>query len=149
MRADVVSQGRKADYAYGDRRAPSCIEATPDFRLHGHFWATMGRPIDREWSAAIRMTIQRDRKIDGLGVRGVLHSSMRFLTGSKAAVNTAVVNWAMRWLSSTAVSTPSLISLCCNSMKSVRLFTAASACIAAVKFLAFFVVNSRYALVNS
>ena len=73
MRADVVSQGRKADYAYGDRRAPSCIEATPDFRLHGHFWATMGRPIGREWKAATCMTIQRDRKIDGLGVRGVLH----------------------------------------------------------------------------
>jgi hypothetical protein len=67
---------------------------------------------------------------------------MRFLTGSKAAVNTVVVNWAMRWLSPTAVSTPSLISLYCNSMKSVGLFTPASACIAAVTFLTFFVVNS-------
>jgi hypothetical protein len=49
--------------------------------------------------------------------------SMRFLTGSNAAVNTAVVNWEMRWLSPTAVSTPSLISLCCNSMNSAGLFT--------------------------
>jgi hypothetical protein len=33
----------------------------------------MGRPIGREWNAATCVTIQRDRKIDGLGVRGVLH----------------------------------------------------------------------------
>ena len=29
--------------------------------------------VGREWNAAIRMTIHRGRKIDGLGVRGVLH----------------------------------------------------------------------------
>jgi hypothetical protein len=32
-----------------------------------------GGGIGREWNAAIRMTIQRDLKIDGLGVRGPLH----------------------------------------------------------------------------
>src|ERR1700722_12465655 len=37
---------------------------------------------------------------------------------------------------------PSLISRCCNSMNSAGLFTAASACIAAVRFLAFLVANS-------
>ena len=69
-------------------------------------------------------------------------ASTRFLTGSKAAVNTAEVNLVMIWLSPTAASSPSLSSLCCNSMSSVGLFTAASTCIAAVKFLAFFVNNS-------
>src|SRR5580698_8220604 len=42
----------------------------------------------------------------------------------------------------TAASTPSLISRCCNSRNSAGLFTAASACIAAVRFLAFLVANS-------
>src|SRR5271165_3550044 len=37
---------------------------------------------------------------------------------------------------------PSRISRCCNSMNSAGLFTLASASIAAIKFLAFFVANS-------
>jgi hypothetical protein len=40
------------------------------------------------------------------------------------------------------VSTPSLISFCCSSINSVGLFTRAIACIAAVKFLTFFVAIS-------
>ena len=91
------------------------------------------------------MTIQRDRKIDGLGVRSVLHGLDALLDRlkSRSEHGCGQLGYAL------AIVTPSLISRCCNSMKSVGLFTAASACIAAVKFLAFFVVNSRYALVNS
>ena len=53
-------------------------------------------------------------------------ASICFFTGSKAAVNTALVNWAMWRQSLTAASTPSLISFCCNSMNSTGFFTAES-----------------------
>jgi hypothetical protein len=65
------------------------------------------------------------------------------------AAHPAVVNWEMRWLSPTEVSTPSLISLCCNSMNSAGLFTATIACIAAVKVPAILCRQFLYALVNS
>ena len=47
------------------------------------------------------------------------HSGMSicFFTGSKAAVNTAMVSRATCWLSLTAASTPSLISRCCSNAR--------------------------------
>jgi hypothetical protein len=83
----------------------------------------------------------RGYKINGLRVRGVLHGVNALLDWLKCRSEHGCGQLGNA-LSPTAVSTPSLISLCCNSMNTAGLFTATIACIAAVKFLQFFVVNS-------
>ncbi len=72
----------------------------------------------------------------------VVTASIWCLTGSKAAVKTAVVSLAMFWLSLTAASTPSLMSFCCSSKKWDGVFTAERACTAAVRFFRFFAASS-------
>ena len=46
-----------------------------------------------------------------------------FFVGPNAAVMTAAVNWAIRWLPLSASRTPALICICCNSMNSAWFLT--------------------------
>ena len=58
-------------------------------------------------SLAAKLVRQRPRhSIDDKVCALLCTDSICFFTGSKAAVNTALVNWAMCWLSLTAAATP-------------------------------------------